>query len=252
MLVVITMNIIIISRTLNLVTVIIINTLFQLTVSLCIRVLLVVMLCVGMLLGNDNNLPLICSLQWLIMGLLSYFMFLYFISSSAVIGGLMTFFHLMTLWPQLYYRLTECIPSVVLPVAMVTYLMALFVSRVYVGVGVLKYAVVCAMILQWYGLRRWLPLGVRLGKVKVKMESCPQRRPSYTMMVGHMIRRLSTVFEQEEEEEEGEIKKHENNIHQKMLQELLIGQEAEIKHFEVKKLRKRKSLRVCGCHMTIT
>ena len=63
------------------------------------------------------------------------------------------------------------------------------------------------------------------------------------MMVGRMIRRLSTVQEQEEEIEEEEEEERENggivmsNIHRRRLLELLIEQEAEIRHFEVKKLR---------------
>ena len=68
-------------------------------------------------------------------------------------------------------------------------------------------------------------------------------------MVGRMIRRLSTVQEQEEdiEEEEEEEEERENggvamnSIHRRRLLELLIEQEAEIRHFEVKKLRQGKN-----------
>ena len=75
-----------------------------------------------------------------------------------------------------------------------------------------------------------------------------KRRPSYTMMVGRVIRKLSTVQEQEEEEDEEEGEEDEevveengvdlrNSIHQRRLLELLVGQEVEMRHFEVKKLR---------------
>ena len=75
-----------------------------------------------------------------------------------------------------------------------------------------------------------------------------KRRPSYTMMVGRMIRKLSTVQEQEEEEEDEEEGEEDeevvenggdlrNSIHQRRLLELLVGQEVEMRHFEVKKLR---------------
>ncbi|XP_019861629.1 PREDICTED: uncharacterized protein LOC109590141 [Amphimedon queenslandica] len=157
----------------------------------------------------------------------------------------------MSLLPQLYSRLTEYTPATVLPVAIVTYLCLLLISRVDVGgVKFSMFVVLVGVIFQWYGLRKWLPLGVELGIVKDNSlpvgNDAKKRRPSYTMMVGRMIRRLSTVQEQEEdieEEEEEEEEERENggvamsSIHRRRLLELLIEQEAEIRHFEVKKLR---------------
>lgn len=167
----------------------------------------------------------------------------------------MTFFHLMSIWPQLYYRLSEATPSIVYPVAIATYLITLMASQASVGgVGFHGYGIISSMVIGWYSLKRWLPLGVKLGKIKAEViaqntistNNNTKRRPSYTMMVGQMIRRLSTVSE-EGEGEEGEGKDGETTIHQRRLQELFSEQEMEMKHFEAKKLRKSKQIIKITC-----
>lgn len=100
--------------------------------------------------------------------------------------------------------------------------------------------------------------GIVRDNVNVNNGANLKRRPSYTMMVGRMIRKLSTVQEQEEEEEDEEEGEEEvveenggdlrNSIHQRRLLELLVGQEVEMRHFEVKKLRQgnnRSSYTMC-------
>lgn len=203
------------------------------------------MLSTGILLSKDKNLYLICSIQWLIVGLLGYLMFVILTSFTAGLGALVFSLYFMSLCPQLYRRLTECLPHRVIPVAMVTYIVFILVSDVRVAHhSILNFTVMIALTLSSYGLRQWLPLGILLGRVLKR--SSPnhvkplQRNPSYVVVLGHMIRRLSTIIEGDEEvtmEDDNDTDKQ-TTVHKRRLQDLLAEQEEEIRRFEVKKLRK--------------
>ena len=132
------------------------------------RILVIAAFSGGVLLGNESNLLLICSYQWLIMGGIGYLLFVYCNTSTAALGLLLISLHIMSLLPQLYSRLTDYNPSTVLPVAIVVYLCLLFISRVDVGgVKLSTFVVLVGVVFQWYGLRKWLPLGQELGTCSI-------------------------------------------------------------------------------------
>jgi hypothetical protein len=208
------------------------------SISQLILALLVGVVCLGMLLGNETNLDLICSIQWLIVGVASYLVMVYTKAITSIFGSLMMSLHVVSTWPQVYHRAIEGPPTHVLPVAMVTYIVAMVTSQAVIfGMSFMNFAVIVAMAMEWVGLHKWLPVGLRLGRVKRRSE--PQvvipRRPSYTMMFGRMIRRLSTVSEGEEDKEEIN---DQMSIHTKRLHELFNSQEEEIKNFNKKKKKK--------------
>ena len=132
--------------------------------SVPFRVIVIAVLCVGVLLGNESNLPLVCSSQWLVMGGVSYLLFVHLNPSTGALGGLMSSLHIISLLPQLYSRLTEYPPFPILSVAMGVYLSLLSASRLVVGgMAILAYVVLVGVVFQWYGLRKWLPVGQELG-----------------------------------------------------------------------------------------
>ena len=128
---------------------------------------------------------------------------------------------------------------------MVTYIVFILVSDIRVGdYSILNITMMIALTLSSYGLRQWLPLGILLGRVRKRSTPNPvkplQRNPSYVVVLGHMIRRLSTIIEGDEEvtmEDDNDTDKQ-STVHKRRLQDLLAEQEEEIRRFEVKKLRK--------------
>ena len=208
--------------------------------------LILVSICLGTLLGIDEyNLHLLCSTQWLFVGVVSYLVFTFMVSLTAAFGGLVSLLHITSIWPQVYYRVTNHPrPSHrALFVAVATHSTLVCTSRIIVAgvVPLVDIVVVMAMATQWVGLRKWYSVGLSMGWIRSTYEPNGskerRRRPSYTMMFGRMVRRLSTVVEVELEEEE-EVT--ENGIHEKRLQELLSSQEEEIKKFDIKKLKRGK------------
>ena len=77
---------------------------------------------------------------------------------------------------------------------------------------------------------------MRTGKIEKPMNCRKDKKDSHIMILGHMIRRMSTVSEYEEEEEEEEKDRERKSVHQERLRKLLTSEVAEMNDFDNKRL----------------
>lgn len=163
----------------------------------------------------------------------------------AFIACLLLTVHLGGVWLCMCAKLTRPMPILV---GLMVYLLLM---RVGVWGEILscplsQWLALPALVLQWTCLNKWVEFGIRTGRVKKspkhsgKTEGSKKivRKGSHIMVLGQIIRRLSTVSEFEEEEEEdsdgGEGDKERRNVHRERLKELLASELEETKYFNDK------------------
>ena len=207
------------------------------------RSIVIFCLCFGFSFSIEKNLHFVTSSQWLSIGVISYLVLIASNGPASYLGGLVLTIHLSGLWPQLYCRVAEVEPYKVLPVAIVTY-----ISLIKLGsLELLNFTIseglfLPAMIVQWYTLRKWVGFGLKVGRIQKPSEGVRtvKKAPSYTMILGQMIRRLSTVAEMEEdlEQDDKDLVKERKSVHQERMRRLLASETEEIRKFDNKRLKK--------------
>ena len=211
------------------------------------RVFIIIALSTGLLLGNERNLQLLCSSQWLTVGILGYLVLTQLSAMTSLLGGLLLSVHLSSLWSQLYHRLTETQPYKGLPVAMVTYIALLQIASCQlINFNFLEWTLLLAILFQWFVLRKWLTDGMKLRTIttssqKHKNGRTIEKKHSYTILFGHIIRKLSTVMEDDEDVdivEEKEKEEAKKSVHEERIRQLITAEEEEMKIFDQKKLKK--------------
>ena len=196
--------------------------------------LVVLSMCFGISCGIERNIQFLASSQWLVVGMISFFLFLSGHTFYSFTGAVILTVYISGAWPLLTVILKESL----------SVLIGFFVYIFFVKIScydllwwpVSQWLLLPAIILQWIALKKWMEFGIQTGKIKnLYTTKCGKknRRGSHIVVLGHIIRRLSTVseIEDEEEEEENGRDKERSSVHRERLRELQMNETIEMKIF---------------------
>ena len=194
-------------------------------------------LCVGVTCGVERNIHFLASYQWLIIAVINLFVFYFGHTFYSFIGGLILTVHISGVWPLLCAKLNEPL-SIFIGFGVYVFLVKIGCYEL-LWLPVSQWLLLPAVITQWIALQKWMEFAIQTGKIKTLTEQTTgtrkginkSRRRSYITVLGHVIRRLSTVSEMEDEEEDSGEETERKYVHLERVQQLLMSETIETKVF---------------------